>query len=115
MSSLAFADGGLATSTRGLVFFGFPLHPPGRTGVERAEHLTAVDVPMLFLQGTRDKLADLDALRPVCDALKPRAQLRVVEGADHGFDVLVRSGRTPGEVRQELAHAVSQFIDRNSP
>jgi hypothetical protein len=115
MTSLAFAQGGLSKSLRGLVFFGFPLHPPGRTGVERAEHLSSVHVPMLFLQGTRDKLAALDELRPVCEALKPRVRLHIVEGADHGFDVLVRSGRTSGDVRQELAHAVSRFIDRNSP
>ncbi len=91
---------------RGLVFFGFPLHPPEQPSTERARHLQSVTVPMLFLQGTRDQLADLDLLRPVCSELGNRAQLRVIEGADHSFHVLKRSGRTDRAVLAELAATV---------
>ncbi|MCP3957248.1 MAG: alpha/beta hydrolase [bacterium] len=94
---------------RGLVFFGFPLHPAGKPGTERGDHLDGVDVPMLFLQGTRDKLADLDLLRPVCDRLGDRATLHIVEGGDHSFCVLKRSGRTFSEVLDELADAVEEW------
>jgi predicted alpha/beta-hydrolase family hydrolase len=88
---------------RGLVFFGFPLHPAGRPGVDRADHLSAVRLPMLFLQGDRDALSNLDLLRPVCAALGGQATLRVVAGADHGFHVLKRSERDDAEVLDELA------------
>ncbi len=88
---------------RGLVFFGFPLHPADRPSTGRADHLSAVTVPMLFLQGTRDRLAGLDLLRPVCGGLGDRATLHVVEGGDHSFHVLKRSGRTDEEVLDELA------------
>ncbi len=98
---------------RGLVFLGFPLHPPHRPGVERADHLAAVDVPMLFLQGTNDELARLDLLEGVLGRL-PLASLHVVEGADHGFDVPRRRGRSPGEVLAELASAVAAFAGRVS-
>jgi hypothetical protein len=91
---------------RGLVFFGFPLHPPNRPGTKRADHLAKVTVPMLFLQGTRDTLADLKLLRPVCAKLGPRATLHVIETADHSFHVLKRSGRTETDVLQELAETV---------
>jgi predicted alpha/beta-hydrolase family hydrolase len=93
----------------GLVFLGFPLHAPGREGAARAEHLAAVEVPMLFLQGTRDALADLERLRPVCESLGRRALLHVVEGGDHSFRVLKRSGRDEDEVMAELADAVRGF------
>src|SRR6185295_5190501 len=96
----------------GIVFFGFPLHPAGEPSTERAEHLAAVPIPMLFLQGTRDKLAGLDLLRPVVERLGPRATLHVVEGADHGFDMLKRSGRTAAEVLEELAETVAAWADR---
>lgn len=96
----------------GLVFFGFPLHPPAKPGTTRARHLDDVDVPMLFLQGTRDKLADLTLLEPVCGALGSRAQLHVIEGADHSFHVLKRSGRTDGDVVEELAVATRRFVER---
>jgi predicted alpha/beta-hydrolase family hydrolase len=88
---------------RGLVFLGFPLHPAGRPGTERADHLTDVTVPMLFLQGTRDKLADLALLEPVCAALGVRSRLHIVDGADHSFHVLKRSGRTDEQAVAELA------------
>ena len=102
MTSQAAADGRLP-DVRGLVFFGFPLHAPGRPGTERAAHLEQVMQPMLFLQGTRDVFADLDLLGPVCRELGQRATLHLVDGADHGFAVLKRSGRTGEEVLLELA------------
>ncbi|MCA9291764.1 MAG: alpha/beta fold hydrolase [Phycisphaerales bacterium] len=88
---------------RGLVCVGFPLHPAKRPGTGRATHLRTVALPLLFLQGTRDALADLDLLRPIVAALGPRACLHIVDGADHGFAVLKRSGRTADEVMTELA------------
>ena len=97
---------------RGLVFFGFPLHPIGKPGTDRGDHLTDVGVPMLFLQGTRDKLADLDLLRPVCDRLGEPATLRVIDGGDHSFHVLKRSGRTHTEVLDELAGAVGDWASQ---
>ncbi len=95
---------------KGLVFFGFPLHPAGKPGNERADHLADVDLPMLFLQGTRDKLADLELLRPICEQLGDRATLHVVDGGDHSFHVLKRSGRTHSEVMDELAGAVDHWV-----
>jgi predicted alpha/beta-hydrolase family hydrolase len=106
MTSNAQAHGPLP-GVRALVFLGFPLHPPKQPGDRRAEHLQQVDLPMLFLQGTRDELAHLDLLRPVCDGLAPHATLHVVEGADHGFEVLKRSGRSDAEVMDELADTIA--------
>jgi len=94
---------------RGLVFLGFPLHPPGRPGNERAEHLTQVQIPMLFLQGTRDDFADLKLLRPVVKRLGTRATLHLVDGGDHSFKVLKRSGRTDGDVMTELVGAIVEW------
>lgn len=94
---------------KGLVFLGFPLHPPGQPGTRRAEHLQQVDVPMLFLQGTRDTFARLDLITSVCRSLEPRATLHTIEGADHSFGVLKRSGRTPAQVLDELADTVSRW------
>jgi uncharacterized protein len=94
---------------RGLVFFGFPLHPAGRPSTERADHLARVQLPMLFLQGERDRLADLDLLQPVCAGLGDRATLHVVPDADHSFHVPKRSGRTDDDVLAELARIVSQW------
>jgi predicted alpha/beta-hydrolase family hydrolase len=108
MTSNAQAKQPLA-GVRGLVFLGFPLHPPKRPGDARAEHLSAVTVPMLFLQGTRDDLADLQLLGPVCRRLGERATLHVVEGADHSFKVLKRSGRSDAEVLQELADTLAAW------
>ena len=87
----------------GIVFFGFPLHAAGRPSAARAVHLEAVAVPMLFLQGARDRLASLDLLAPVCAGLGPRATLRVVEDADHSFHVPQRTGPTDDEILEELA------------
>ena len=108
MASHAAAEGRL-DAARGLVFLGFPLHPAGRPGVERAAHLEHVAQPMLFLQGTRDALADLALLRPICEKLAPRARLHVIEGADHGFHVPKRSGRSDADVVEELAEEVARF------
>ncbi len=105
MTSLAASEETLGVA-RGLAFFGFPLHPAGAPSTERAEHLSRVDLPMLFLQGTRDALADLDLLRPICEKLRERAALHVVDGADHGFHVVKRSGRSDDDVLDELADAV---------
>ncbi len=109
MTSLAAAEEPLADA-RGIVFFGFPLHPAGKPGTERSDHLAQVDLPMLFLQGTRDKLGELDLLRPVCRSLGARATLHVSEGADHGFAVLKRSGRTGSEVLAEICEAAASFM-----
>lgn len=95
---------------RGLVFIGFPLHPAGKPGTQRAEHLAEVQVPMLFLQGTRDALADLALVRATASHLGKRATLHVVEGADHSFHVLVRSGRSDSQVLQELADAMAAWM-----
>ncbi|MGH6905440.1 MAG: alpha/beta hydrolase family protein, partial [Geminicoccaceae bacterium] len=108
MTSHAAAEAPLP-GVRGLVFFGFPLHPAGRPSVERADHLEKVRLPMLFLQGERDKLADLDLLRPICARLGPRATLHVIPTADHGFHVLKSSGRTDAEVQGILADAVAAW------
>ena len=93
----------------GLAFLGFPLHPPGQPGTRRAEHLQHVTIPMLFLQGTRDAFARLDLITEVCRGLEPRATLRLIEGADHSFGVLKRSGRTAGLVHNELAGAIAEW------
>jgi predicted alpha/beta-hydrolase family hydrolase len=94
---------------RGLAFLGFPLHPRGKSDVERAAHLRDVHVPMLFLQGTRDTFAQLDLLHPVVAELEDRATLHEVEGGDHSFKVLKRSGRTEDEVRDELTGAIAAW------
>ena len=88
---------------RGLAFLGFPLHPPGRPGTRRADHLVRVELPMLFLQGTRDQFAQTDLINGVCQRLGNRATLHPVEGADHSFGVPKSSGRTPAQVLTELA------------
>lgn len=108
MTSLAASDGGLEGVER-LVFLGFPLHPAGKPSVDRAAHLEGVDVPMLFLQGTRDALADLTLLAPIVERL-PQATMHVVDGADHGFHVLKRSGRTDDEVLAELVSTTAAFV-----
>ena len=109
MTSLA-ASEGLLPVVRGLVFFGFPLHPPGRPATTRADHLARVALPMLFLQGTRDDFADLDLLRPICERLGSRTTLHTVDGADHSFHVLKRSGRTDAEVRDELIMTLVTWV-----
>jgi len=108
MTSTAQAEQPLP-GVRGLVFLGFPLHPPGRRGDARAEHLAQVQVPMLFLQGTRDDFADLTLLKPLIKRLGQRATLHLVEGGDHSFHVLKRSGRTDADVMGEIADAIAEW------
>lgn len=96
---------------RGLVFFGFPLHPPKKPGTKRADHLAKVTIPMLFLQGTRDALADLALLRPVCARLGARATLHVIESADHAFHVLKSSGKTDEQALRELAETTASWAE----
>ena len=102
---------GLIPEVRGLVFFGFPLHPPKQPGTKRAEHLAKVTVPMVFLQGTRDELADLKLLKPICKKLGERATLHVIETADHSFHVLKKSGRSDAEVLRELAETTARWAE----
>ncbi len=98
----------------GLVFLGFPLHPPGRPGTTRATHLSEVRVPMLFLQGTRDEFAGLDLLRPIVKQLGKDATLHVVEGGDHSFKVLKRTGRTAADVMNELADTITAWVGEHA-
>ncbi len=99
---------------RGLVFFGFPLHPPGRPGTARAEHLTSVDVPMLLLQGTRDEFAQLDLLQAVVRRLGDRATLHLIEEGDHSFKVPKRTGKTETDVMNALADTVSTWTAKHA-
>src|SRR5881396_2342860 len=111
MTSTAQAEEPLP-GVRGLVFLGFPLHPPGRPDDKRAEHLAHVQVPMLFLQGTRDDFAALKLLQPLVKRLGERATLYLVEGGDHSFRVLTKSGRSEGEVMGgvgEVAPTLTNF------
>ncbi len=109
MTSRAHAAAALP-ELRGIAFLGFPLHPPEKPGTERADHLAQAGGPLLFLTGTRDELAPLPRLRPVVRKLGARAVLHVVKGADHGFDVLVRSGRKPGEVIDDIAETMVAWM-----
>jgi len=111
MTSQAQAAAPLA-SVHGLVFLGFPLHPAGRPSAERGKHLFDVQIPMLFLQGTRDALAALDQLKPLCKALGKRATLKLFEDADHSFHVPARTGRKDPQVRSELLDALVAWIDQ---
>lgn len=111
MTSQAQAQAPLA-GVRGLVFLAFPLHPAGRPGTERGVHLQAVSIPMLFIQGTRDELADPSLLRPLIERLGARATLHVLEDADHGFHVPARSGRKDADVRDDALDAVSAWLAR---
>ncbi|RYG09973.1 MAG: alpha/beta hydrolase [Burkholderiales bacterium] len=98
---------------RGIALVGFPLHPAGKPSVERADHLVKVKVPMLFLQGTRDGLADLDLIRDTTAHLGKQATLHVVDGADHAFHVLVRSGRNDEQVREELLDTLAGWMKKH--
>jgi uncharacterized protein len=110
MTSQAAAEGKLE-GVRGLVFFGFPLHPPKRPAAKRGEHLSGVRVPMLFLQGTRDDLADLTLLRPIVKDLGALATMHVIDGADHSFHVLKSSGNTDSAVLRELAETTASWAE----
>src|SRR5947207_14711691 len=110
MTSTAQAEQPLP-GVRGLVFLGFPLHPPGRPGDSRAEHLARVQIPMLFLQGTRDEFADLKLLTPLVQRLGAGATHHLVEGGDHSFRVLTKSGRSEGEVMGEVVSTIVEWAD----
>jgi uncharacterized protein len=113
MSSQAAAQGLLPDTVRGLIFFGFPLHPPNKPDTKRATHLAEVKIPMLFLQGTRDTLADLNLLRPIVKKLSKRATLHIIETADHSFHVLKSSKKSDAEVLQELAATTAAWMEEN--
>jgi predicted alpha/beta-hydrolase family hydrolase len=108
MTSTAASESPL-DGVHGLVFFSFPLHQPGKPETKRAEHLAAVTVPMLFLGGTRDELAEMDLLRPVCERLGGRATLHAVDSADHGYKVLKRARVSKEDVFAEMARVVREW------
>jgi predicted alpha/beta-hydrolase family hydrolase len=110
MTSQAQAAEPLA-GARGLIFLGFPLHPAGKPSQERGQHLFEVRVPMLFLQGTRDALATLDHIEPLCAALGKRTTFKLCAEADHSFHVPARSGRKDAQVRAEMLDALASWID----
>src|SRR5215831_9506029 len=95
----------------GLAFLGFPLHPAGRPSQDRAEHLFAVQIPMLFLQGTRDTLASVDQIEPLCDKLGGRAMLKLFANADHSFHVPARTGRTDRQVLSDVIDTFAAWLD----
>jgi len=109
MTSQAQADSPLP-EVRGLAFLGFPLHPAGKPGIERAEHLSRVQVPMLFVSGARDALAEMHLLEPVVAGLGDLATLHVVAGADHSLRVPATSGRTPAEAEAEALDALAEWM-----
>ena len=95
----------------GLVFFGFPLHPPKQPSIDRGAHLFQVKIPMLFLQGTHDAFAERALLEPLAERLGQRTTLSLLKDADHSFHVPVRSGRTDADVRSEMLGAFESWID----
>jgi predicted alpha/beta-hydrolase family hydrolase len=111
MTSQAQAKAPLA-GVHGLAFVGFPLHPAGKPSSDRAKHLTEVQVPLLFLQGTRDTLAELSLIEPVVKNLGRLASLHVVKEADHSFHVLARSGRNDREVMDEILDAFAAWVGK---
>ena len=113
MTSQAQADTPLP-GVRGLGFLGFPLHPAGKPGTERAEHLARVQIPMLFVSGDHDALAELDLLKPVVDSLGERATLHIVAHADHSLKVPAKSGRTPADAEAEALDAMAEWMQRLS-
>ena len=108
MTSLAFSERPIE-HVRGLIFFGFPLHPAGKPATDRADHLDDVEVPMLFLSGTRDKLAELQLLKPVCKRLGDKATLHLLDTADHSMKVLKRSRVSEEDVFDEMARVAKQW------
>jgi uncharacterized protein len=110
MTSQAQAEAALER-VRGLAFLAFPLHPAERPGTDRATHLQQVQIPMLFIQGTRDELADLGLLRPMVASLGPRARLHLLEDADHSFHVPARSGRKDSDVQAAALDALCSWLD----
>jgi len=109
MTSQAQAASSLS-GVRGVAFLGFPLHPPGQPSDARGQHLFEVQIPMLFLQGTRDEFAELERLEPLIARLGERATLKLFQDADHSFHVPARSGRKDPEVRSDLTRALADWI-----
>lgn len=109
MSSMAAAEAPLE-GVRGLVFFAFPLHPSGKPSTERADHLSDVTIPMLFLSGTRDKLGELDLLKPACKGIGDKATLHLLDTADHGFKILKRSRKADEDVFVEMARVINEWV-----
>lgn len=108
MTSMIISENPLP-NVKGIIFFGFPLHAPGKSSIERADHLKNVEIPMLFLQGTRDNLAKLELLKPVCQKLGNKATLHVVEGGDHSFHLPKSIGKSDEQAIDELALVVSEW------
>jgi predicted alpha/beta-hydrolase family hydrolase len=102
------------SGVEGLAFIGFPLHPAGKPSTERAEHLRDVSIPMLFLQGTRDELANLKLLRPLIKRLGTRATLKLLKDADHSFHVPARTGRKDPDVRAEMLDLLAAWIEQEA-
>jgi predicted alpha/beta-hydrolase family hydrolase len=113
MTSLAAAKEPL-DGVRGLVFFGFPLHAAGKPGAERGNHLADVRIPMLFLQGSRDSLADLKLLKPLCKRLGTKAELFVIEGGDHSFHVPKSSGRSDEDALDAVVKKAADWMRKNA-
>ena len=109
MTSLAEARESL-NGIKGMIFFGFPLHAAGKPSAERGKHLAEINVPMLFLQGSRDTLADLKLLKPLCQSLGKRAELFIVDGGDHSLHMLKSSGRSDGEVLDEVVEKAAGWM-----
>jgi predicted alpha/beta-hydrolase family hydrolase len=113
MTSLAAAEAPLE-GVRGLVFFGFPLHGAGKPSAERGNHLFDVKLPMLFLQGSRDTLADLKLLKPFCNRIGHRAELFVIDGGDHSLHMLKSAGKSDDDVLDEAVQKAASWIERVS-
>lgn len=109
MSSMAAAEAPIEHA-RGLVFFAFPLHPSGKPSTDRADHLSDVTIPMLFLSGTRDKLGELDLLQSTCEGVADKATLHLLDTADHGFKILKRSRNTDEDVFVEMARVINEWV-----
>lgn len=108
MTSTAASESALE-GVSGIIFFSFPLHMPDRPGIARAEHLNLISIPMLFLSGTRDKLADLDLLKSVCENLKDRATLHLLDTADHGYKIQKRIRQNSEDVFEEMSRVASEW------
>jgi predicted alpha/beta-hydrolase family hydrolase len=111
MTSLAAAKAPL-DDLRGLIYFGFPLHAAGKPSVDRGHHLSEIQLPMLFLQGSRDALADLKLLKPLCARLGKRAELFVIDGGDHSFHLLKSSGRSDDQALNDAAQKVASWMSQ---
>jgi predicted alpha/beta-hydrolase family hydrolase len=96
---------------KGVVYFGYPLHAPGKPSTDRAAHLADIQIPQLFLQGTRDTLSNFDLIEQVCKSLK-KAKLVKIESGDHSFKTLKKSGLTQEDAIEQLAAATAEFAEK---